>query len=138
MITIVYTLADGRVYNITSGSYTQESLIEAYGEDYGFIEVESLPSTKQYRQYLAVEGGQLVVKDMILTAEQEKNIRRMEISDEIQVCKDALFSTDYKTLKYVDGLYTEEEYAIIKAERQGHRDRINALEEELPSLDSNG
>lgn len=136
MITIVYTLADGRVYNITSGSYTEESLKEAYGEDYGFIEVESLPYTKQYRQYLAVEDGQLVVKDMELTEEQEKNIRRMEIADEIQVCKDALTDSDYKALKYVDGLYTEEEYAVIKAERQGYRDRINELEEELASLDS--
>ena len=138
MITIVYTLADGRVYNITSGTYTEESLKEAYGEDYGFIDVEELPCTKQYRQYLAVEGGQLVVKDMILTAEQEKNIRRMEIGSEIQALKDALQESDYKALKYIDGLYTEEEYAIIKAERQGHRDRINELEEELASLDSNG
>ncbi len=135
MITIVYELETGRVYNITSGSYTEESLTEAYGEDYGFIEVESLPYTHQYRQYLAVEDGQLIAKDMVLDEEQEKNIRRMEIADEIQVCKDALTASDYKALKYIDGLYTEEEYAVIKAERQGYRDRINELEEELESLD---
>ena len=107
MITIVYTLADGRVYNITSGSYTEESLKEAYGEGYGFIEVEELPYTKQYRQYLAVEDGQLVVKDMVLTDEQEKNIRRMEIGSEIQALKDALTESDYTALKYIDGLYSE-------------------------------
>lgn len=45
--------------------------------------------------------------------------------------KDSLTASDYKALKYIDGLYTEEEYTVIKAERQGYRDRIN----ELASLD---
>ena len=53
---------------------------------------------------------------------------------EIQALKDALTESDYKALKYIDGLYTEEDYAVIKAERQSYRDKINALEEELASL----
>lgn len=137
MLTIIYAIETGRVYSITSGTYTQESLQEAYGEDYSFIEVEQLPYTKQYRQYLAVEKGQLVVKDSVLTESQEREVRRMEIADEMQSAKEALYNSDYKALKYIDGLYTEEEYAEIKAERQALRDKINALEVELASLDEN-
>lgn len=58
----------------------------------------------------------------------EKRAARSRISE----LKMNLLSTDYKTLKYIDGLYTEEEWAAIKAERQAWRDEINALENLVP------
>lgn len=47
---------------------------------------------------------------------------------EIQRLKDLLSSTDYKAIKYAEGLFTEEEYSQIKAQRQNWRDKINELE----------
>lgn len=45
--------------------------------------------------------------------------------------KEELAASDYKAIKYAEGLITAEEYEPIKAERQAIRDRINALEKEL-------
>ncbi len=50
---------------------------------------------------------------------------------EIEQCKSLLSLSDYKAIKYAEGLLTDEEYAPIKAERQALRDRINELEKEL-------
>lgn len=45
--------------------------------------------------------------------------------------KKNLSYTDYKAIKYAEGLISEEEYAEIKAQRQAWRDEINELEKEL-------
>lgn len=45
-----------------------------------------------------------------------------------------LSQTDYKALKYAEGLLTEEEYDPIKAERQAMRDEINAMEAKLSKM----
>ena len=42
--------------------------------------------------------------------------------------KQCLFNTDYKAIKYAEGLMTDEEYAETKAQRQAWRDEINKLE----------
>lgn len=47
---------------------------------------------------------------------------------EIAELKKKLDEWDYKTSKYVDGEYTEEEWDAIKAQRKAWRDRINDLE----------
>ena len=47
---------------------------------------------------------------------------------EITQLKKALSDTDYKAIKYAEGQISEEEYASVRAERQGYRDRINELE----------
>ena len=53
-----------------------------------------------------------------------------ELADrEIKALKAKLSETDYKAIKYAEGVMSAEEYAPIKAERQGWRDRINELEE---------
>ena len=51
------------------------------------------------------------------------------IQVKIDILKLQLQKTDYKAIKYAEGLLTEEEYAPIKAERQAMRDEINRLEE---------
>lgn len=48
--------------------------------------------------------------------------------NEIARLKNLLKQTDYKTLKWVDGALTEEEYAEVKAYRQELRNKINQLE----------
>lgn len=42
--------------------------------------------------------------------------------------KQKLSDTDYQAIKYAEGWLTEEEYAPIKAERQGWRNEINRLQ----------
>ncbi len=54
--------------------------------------------------------------------QEEKN--EMEISQ----LKAELASTDYKCLKYIDGVLTEEEYAEVRAYRQELRNKINILQ----------
>lgn len=45
--------------------------------------------------------------------------------------KAQLAATDYKALKYAEGLISESDYAPIKAQRQALRDQINELEEHI-------
>lgn len=53
----------------------------------------------------------------------EAELRIMEL-------KSLLAETDYKAIKYAEGLFSEEDYAPIKAQRQEWRDEINELMEE--------
>ena len=56
---------------------------------------------------------------------------------EIKILKSKLNATDYKAMKYFEGLLTDEEYAPIRAQRQAWRDRINALEVEVQNEKNN-
>ena len=47
---------------------------------------------------------------------------------EITQLKKLLSDTDYKAIKYAEGQISEDDYASVRAERQGYRDRINELE----------
>lgn len=58
----------------------------------------------------------------------QADINRENAIQEIATLKKALSDTDYKAIKYAEGQISEEEYASVKAERQGYRDRINELE----------
>ena len=58
---------------------------------------------------------------------REKQLQLMQARAELYAKQNALKATDYKALKYSEGLFTEQEYAPIKAERQALRDRINEL-----------
>lgn len=62
------------------------------------------------------------------------NEKSMQIQSEIAGLKQILDRSDYKALKHVDGVLSEEEYAPIKAERQALRDRINELEISLAEV----
>ena len=53
---------------------------------------------------------------------------------EIFALKKRLEETDYKLLKYMDGVLSEEEYLPIKEQRQQWRDSINELEKQLDTL----
>ena len=53
---------------------------------------------------------------------------------QIDLLKKQLDDTDYKAIKYAEGLISEEEYAPIKAERQKIREEINKLEVETEKL----
>ena len=61
----------------------------------------------------------------------EEYIRERDISQQITNLQYELSQTDYKLLKYLEGYYTDEEYAPIKKERQEMRDKINNLKSKL-------
>lgn len=63
------------------------------------------------------------------------NTRADEIIGEITALKQLLANSDYKAIKYSEGLITDVEYASTKAFREDLRVQINALEAELASLD---
>lgn len=50
------------------------------------------------------------------------------LQKEIAELKWNLSSTDYKAIKYAEGVISEEEYAPIKEQRQAWRARINEIE----------
>ena len=58
----------------------------------------------------------------------EQDLLKDQYRLEITQLKKQLSDTDYKAIKYAEGQISEEEYASVKAERQGYRDRINELE----------
>lgn len=57
------------------------------------------------------------------------------IIPQIMALKEELSASDYKAIKYAEGLITAEEYEPIKAERQAIREQINALEKELAMIE---
>ena len=59
---------------------------------------------------------------------------RREIEAEINALEQLLAQSDYKALKHADGALSDDEYADVKAQRQGFRDRINELQEQLAQL----
>lgn len=132
MFTIIYEKESGVVTSITAESNV-ENLKEALPETSDFIFVEELPPVKQYRQGMFVENETLVVKDFELTEEQEQEIVKMETINEINSLKYFLAQTDYKALKFVDGEFSEEEYAPIRQERKNARLKIRELEATLES-----
>lgn len=53
---------------------------------------------------------------------------------EIENLKQKLFETDYKAIKFAEGLISEKDYASTKIERQNFRNKINELEQKLAQL----
>lgn len=60
-----------------------------------------------------------------------------ELIGEINALKSLLRDTDYKALKYSEGIITDEEYAETRASRQSWRERINEIEEMLETMAEN-
>lgn len=53
------------------------------------------------------------------------------IIPQIMALKEELAASDYKAIKFAEGLISAEEYEPIKVARQQLRDRINQLEQQL-------
>ena len=133
MFTIIYEKSTGNVLNITSESNADE-LRKAIPETYDFIFVDELQQVIPYRQVLKVVNNALTVENLQLSAEQEKEISIIEINTKINILKEQLAETDYKALKFIDGEFTEEEYAPIREERKACRIKINELEKCLENF----
>ena len=64
----------------------------------------------------------------------EMNTRADQINGEVTALKQLLTNSDYKAIKYSEGLISDIEYAEIKTYRENLRAQINQLEEELATL----
>lgn len=81
--------------------------------------------------YYAVVDGKFTIKRRTPTVEEVSRDKTQAINKEISELKRNLSDTDYKAIKYSEGLLTDKEYAEVKAQRQAWRDEINRLEEKL-------
>lgn len=57
-----------------------------------------------------------------------EDIRRGEYIEEIRTLKRSLAETDYKAIKYAEGVMADEDYQATGIQRQAWRRRINELE----------
>lgn len=65
-----------------------------------------------------------VVKEQVFVPYTQKDLDLMRINE----LKALLAQSDYKAIKYAEGVISEAEYAPIKAQRQSYRAEINVLE----------
>lgn len=61
----------------------------------------------------------------------DEELRKIAAEARIGELKRLLRESDYKAIKYAEGVLTAEEYAPVKAERQVYRKEINELEKVL-------
>lgn len=71
--------------------------------------------------------GELVKDEEGYISALEKEVKKREI----ELLKASLSSTDYMLFKYLEGELPKEEYLSVKKKRQGWRNKINLLEEEI-------
>jgi len=81
------------------------------------------------------DGSELLFESQTKTpeyiTEEKEFIKLNTIKINIDELKLNLANTDYKAIKYAEGLISEEEYTSIKTQRQFWRDEINRLEAQL-------
>ena len=84
--------------------------------------------------YIAIEDTQQsdingwTYRKELCPMKTEEDLLKDQYRLEITQLKKQLSDTDYKAIKYAEGQISESEYAPVRAERQGYRDRINELE----------
>ena len=62
----------------------------------------------------------------------------LQLQGEIELLRQELASSDYKTIKQIEqSCYTPEQWEIIKTEREGLRERIREYEAQLELLNQN-
>lgn len=117
-------------------NYNQETgKVISFGKDTKpYIEIteqeRKQPLPDKY-SYYAVVDGKFTIKRRTPTVEEIKVDVTAKINRQIFELKQKLTQTDYKAIKYSEGLLTDKEYAEVKAQRQAWRDEINRLEEKL-------
>ena len=90
-------------------------------------EVKALFSSVGKDQALRDVDGTPTIVD--LYTDKEKAIKSKEAR--IAELKGLLAKTDYQAIKFAEGIWTAEEYAELRVQRQAWRDEINACENYL-------
>ena len=84
--------------------------------------------TKYYLNNVEVSKEEARNLIPISITEERVDLRRKNNEELILEYKQKLNETDYKAIKYAEGLISETDYAPIKAERENYRKAINSLE----------
>ena len=91
-------------------------------------ETKQLDLTDEERYALGVTKCFDLETNTLIDYDNSQDILKQEKLERISELKSLLSATDYKAIKYAEGLISEEEYAPIKSQRQAYRDEINKLE----------
>lgn len=106
---------------------------EAYGNEIeNYIAVIESELWSNYCDFQLGVAYDIVDGQFVQLWSEEFCKKKIYARDRIRELKLLLLNSDYKTQKYIEGQYTEEEWAVIKAERQAWRDEINELESLIP------
>lgn len=115
-------------------------------EDYIEIQHKEVPYVKEQYHYEVVKeydnGGKDIVKVTDVKGQEHKEAytekepiqiyklktQAMINAEKIADLKAKLAKSDYKAIKYAEGIISADEYASIKIQRQSWRDMINLLE----------
>ena len=84
-----------------------------------------------YAKTLQCESGKawrVINGELSMQIYNEKEYQKNVYQEEMNTLKQQLADMDYKTSKYADGEYTDEEWQVIVAERKAIRERIRELE----------
>ena len=95
-----------------------------------YIEVDN----DTYAKTLQCEIGKswrVIDGELSMQVYDEKEYQKNVYQEEMNTLKQQLAGMDYKTSKYADGEYTQEEWQVIVAERKAIRERIRELEKLL-------
>ena len=103
------------------------------------IEVDNETYEQLLEHKLMWSNGELVENPNYDDYVQEQKVlnQKQAIENRINELKQLLKDSDYRALKYAEGLYTKTEYAPYKELRQSYRDEINHLEEQLNDINNN-
>lgn len=78
-----------------------------------------------------VINGQLIHDEAANKKAYEDMLKKLDITNQINTLKNELDSSDYKAIKHSEGLISDEDYEIIKQEREALRVQIRELQKQL-------
>ncbi len=108
---------NGQIIGLTVGAELAYKIGLSLDNYLSFDDVQQ--SDKDFNYYLKAQ----------CPMKSETDLQKDTYREEIQTLKKQLSSTDYKAIKYAEGVLTDEEYQETGIQRQVWRARINELEE---------
>lgn len=117
------------ITNYEEITFDSEKFSENLPESQSYIIACEIPEIEPLKQKLIVVDGELTVSDT------SSEYLKYQINESIRQYKEWLKESDYKAIKYAEGVLSEEEYLPVKAQREQWRAEINALEQELSEME---
>lgn len=114
-LSITPTQSETLTYSATYKGLTSEKSFQVYFKSLADVEAERIENEKRQQE----EEKQRIIA--------EKRARMVAIQAELD-------AKDYKTIKYVEGALTEEEFQLHKAEKIALRTEYDTLEQEVAAL----
>lgn len=133
-------IPDSLICDLSKGKLVSDTLIEHIPEQQEIQEQWHYRTIKEYEnggkdveKVIDVVGQPYIAEHdeveniLIYKPYSQQEIKAIKNNNRIVELKQQLADTDYKAIKYAEGVLTKEEYEPIKKERQAWRDEINKL-----------